>query len=402
MQVSFYSILMSVAWSGLFIIILSILRKFKIGLLCYNVTSLTVILIGCIIRCVLPLDFPGFTKPISSTGVFAAIDIAMETPVPLFGKEEFKLTPTTIFCIVWALGSLILGVFFFIREYCGARKQNRFTMVDEGLAYEIADSLCEEYGISCFRVCKDKSVTSPHVYGFKYPKIVLPTIPFTNAQLEIVIPHEFMHFLNGDMQIRVVALFILCLLWWNPFIYLLLRDVAHMLELKCDLALVTKMNFDAKRRSDYIDTLGVVTELCKERKREKKKRRRRFLSWLHLSSEFVDPFALQEIRERLLVIDNYVPDKRKERRTAIFTAVIMSIVMVFSYRYIVQPYFYVPQSEYTRAGGIKASPENTYLVKEADGYYSLFVNNKFYRKVTPKSAQFILDAGLFEVKNIDE
>lgn len=97
------------------------------------------------------------------------------------------------------------------------------------------------------------AVSSPQLTGFFRPKIIL-----TPAQLECkdfyyTVLHELVHDRRHDMVYKWLIQFVVCLHWFNPFVYFMEREISRMCELSCDEAVIEKL--DAAGRQEYGDTL---------------------------------------------------------------------------------------------------------------------------------------------------
>lgn len=72
------------------------------------------------------------------------------------------------------------------------------------------------------------------VYGFFTPKIYMPKIHFSDEELYYILSHEYYHFLNRDIWIKLFIYIICSIFWFNPFIHILKTNLIHMLEIRCD------------------------------------------------------------------------------------------------------------------------------------------------------------------------
>jgi len=96
------------------------------------------------------------------------------------------------------------------------------------------------------------SVATPTVYGIFNPKIILPEgIPENN--IEYILVHEKVHIKRKDNLIRVVAIMIACLHWFNPFVWIMLKSFFIDMELTCDAKVLKNMSKNEKK--DYAAAL---------------------------------------------------------------------------------------------------------------------------------------------------
>ncbi len=96
-------------------------------------------------------------------------------------------------------------------------------------------------------------VTSPLLIGFLHPAVILTKAELSDMDFYYTILHEWTHYRRRDLYYKWLVQLTVCLHWFNPFVYLLEREVSRMCELSCDEA-VTK-DLDAEGKRAYGDTL---------------------------------------------------------------------------------------------------------------------------------------------------
>ncbi|MBL0152621.1 MAG: M56 family metallopeptidase [Chitinophagaceae bacterium] len=90
-------------------------------------------------------------------------------------------------------------------------------------------------------------VSSPVTIGFLKPVILIPLAAINNlepAQLEAVILHELAHIRRYDYLVNLLVNVIRTILYLNPFVKALARDIEHEREKSCD-ELVLQFQYDA-------------------------------------------------------------------------------------------------------------------------------------------------------------
>lgn len=92
-------------------------------------------------------------------------------------------------------------------------------------------------------------VSSPMLLGIIKPYIVLPRHIFSDEETEMVLRHELMHYKSKDSFKKLFFAVVAVLQWFNPFIWLLMKEVCRSLECICDEA-VTK-NADNLYKKNY-------------------------------------------------------------------------------------------------------------------------------------------------------
>ena len=114
-------------------------------------------------------------------------------------------------------------------------------------------------------IYRSDKVTSPMVFGVIRPRILLPEIPAVGAagdSMEIfgaedeqsyVLLHEQTHIRRMDNLWRVIAVLTCCLHWFNPLIWLFLKQFLADMELACDEKVISICG--EERRKEYASAL---------------------------------------------------------------------------------------------------------------------------------------------------
>ncbi|NBJ99957.1 hypothetical protein D5282_22355 [bacterium 1xD8-48] len=96
-------------------------------------------------------------------------------------------------------------------------------------------------------------IASPIMIGFFRPEIVLPVRELEDKGLSYIFVHELTHYKQRDMFYKWLMQIVVCAHWFNPFVYLLEKEVNKSCELSCDEKVISVLN-DTERR-EYGDTL---------------------------------------------------------------------------------------------------------------------------------------------------
>ena len=100
---------------------------------------------------------------------------------------------------------------------------------------------------------RNASITSPIMIGFFQPGIVLPVGELGDRELSYVFAHELHHCKMRDMFYKWLVQIVICIHWFNPFVYLLEKEINKACELSCDEAVIFMLDESARR--EYGDTL---------------------------------------------------------------------------------------------------------------------------------------------------
>ena len=104
----------------------------------------------------------------------------------------------------------------------------------------------------CGNVFMADHIDSPFVIGLVCPKIYLPS-SLSETEQEYVILHEKHHVKRGDHIIKILAFATLCVHWFNPFVWLAFVLSGKDMEMSCDEAVMSKMDYDI--RAEYATSL---------------------------------------------------------------------------------------------------------------------------------------------------
>lgn len=208
--------------------------------------------------------------------------------------------------IVWLTVALVL----FVRKIAVYRGFVRYiradgTEVDDipllNLLSDCGDRLHIRTRVSLY--CNGR-ITSPMLTGFVHPCIVLPVHARQLAEKELsyVFVHELIHYRQRDIFYKWLVQVAVCVHWFNPFVYLMEKEINKSCELSCDETVLSVFGDSARRA--YGDML---------------------ISFVKAGSSRESPLAsitltegAGQLKERLGAIMKY---KKKSRGIRVFAAV---------------------------------------------------------------------------------
>ena len=94
---------------------------------------------------------------------------------------------------------------------------------------------------------------SPFVFGVVAPMIVLPSGVYTDEEIAQILEHELTHIRQHDLLVKACFGVLSALFWWNPFLWILRRQLDDAIELSNDVALYQRMGEPEKL--DYASLL---------------------------------------------------------------------------------------------------------------------------------------------------
>ncbi len=90
-------------------------------------------------------------------------------------------------------------------------------------------------------------IASPIMIGFFRPSIILPVAELEDKELSYIFAHELNHYKQRDMFYKWLIQIVICVHWFNPFVYLLEKEVNKACELSCDETVISALDDSARR-----------------------------------------------------------------------------------------------------------------------------------------------------------
>lgn len=85
------------------------------------------------------------------------------------------------------------------------------------------------------KICTTKSRRAPLTFGVFRPTVLLPDdLRAGQAQFQLVLAHELAHIRRKDCLRKLLLTVCLCLNWWNPLVWVMVRLANRDMELACD------------------------------------------------------------------------------------------------------------------------------------------------------------------------
>ena len=152
------------------------------------------------------------------------------------------------FEILWLVGVLLLALYFFISYF---RSMRKFRMsIPDNTPY-IQNWLTAHQISRPLVVRSSDLISSPLTYGILHPVILLPKKLDRNDQaaLKYVLTHEYVHIRRFDAITKILFAAVLCIHWFNPFVWVMYVLANRDIELSCDAWVIRMMG--EKNRSSY-------------------------------------------------------------------------------------------------------------------------------------------------------
>ena len=244
-QITAASIGTALLWFNLFLGLLLALMGRRTTILTFGLSPLLLGTGLSLLRLLLPLDL-GWAWVVESRLLLPALR-------QLLGMEVFTLGGTSVSLLalllpLWAIGSLVLLGCFLLTRLRFTRFARRLPPLKDPHIH----ALCRRVTGRDLPLCRSHG-GSPFIFVLTRPTLVLPDYPYTDAQLDRILRHEWQHHLGRDSWIALLLDLLCALLWWDPLLWLLRRRSRRVLELRCDFGVLRTL--DNEGRTDYYDII---------------------------------------------------------------------------------------------------------------------------------------------------
>ena len=240
-----------------------------------------------------------------------------EPPYSIDGTEEIMdaqpaaiVNVTDIAAIVWCVGFCVFSTY----QLCVYYAFRRGIFVDgreceNNSIHEFVVSTSHAIGLRrTMPVIVNRKVNSPMILGIFRPVLVIPREDYSFAEFNMIVRHELTHCKRHDIAFKVLLTAVNALHWFNPFVYLMVREANADIELCCDA--------DVLRNADDVQRKAYAESILTSMEREK--------GFVPVSTCFSHG-SIHKMKERL---ENIV-DNRKRRSGIVLLAftIVMSVLL---------------------------------------------------------------------------
>lgn len=301
------------------------------------------------LRILLPFEC-GFTRTILLPGFYSRAMDWLNWPLWAMGESEVTVYHALV---LLSLSVFAVKLFHLLRMQAIYGQHVQSLLTDSILSYK------DMFGHSrTVRCVLDPSSTNALAFGLLKPTIVLPKLPLTASERQMIIQHELIHIKNGDLWIKYMVEIVCIFFWWNPLFSWLKTQVSNTLETRVDQCVVQDLS--DVQKIEYVECLLKMVKS-------------KMTNVPAFSTYFVnDKDATIRQRFKLILSSDTI------RTLSRFFVVIMLAVMIGSVFIVFEPYYMPDEIKNTTF----AAPDSrtSYLVKRADGEYDLYMNGVFASK----------------------
>lgn len=352
------------------------LRKVRRFRTSFCLSALVLLYLFSIIRILFPLELPHVIEW-GIDEVYPEVYRFLTTSHSYGERLNFSYVDALV-CI-WIAGIIILMFRYIVYYHKEMRGITKYASPCGRREYTSLDAVKRDIGKSVeISLCTVPNISVPFGVGVFRKTILLPQNNFTDRELYYILLHEYTHFPNHDIAVKMMVSVFCCIFWWNPVAYLLKADLEQTLEMKCDASVARYL--DRHGKAAYLRTIvGVIKHNPAKRPTP------------YTSTALFQTDRMPGIKERFDVVMNY--EARHDRTLSQIALVLIgACVFVLSYVVLPQPKFDAPSSE--KSGVIEFDSDTAYIQQNEAQEYWLYIQDESPIKLTKDEAEFYQQTGM--------
>lgn len=153
---------------------------------------------------------------------------------------------------VWAAGGLLFLAATGVQGGLARRRIGRWAKPAAEIRLKMQETAAA-MGVKPPELVISPMAASPMVLGLFRPVLVLPHADYAPQDLHFILRHELCHLRRRDLWYKLVLLLANAVHWFNPLVYLLVREANADLERACDSEVVRNLSYEEKKA--YSETL---------------------------------------------------------------------------------------------------------------------------------------------------
>lgn len=222
-----------------------------------GISSLFFCIAIIMVRLLIPLEF-SFANNIPINRIFPEFILFFETPIITF--RDHTICYRHILYLFWIIGATFsLGKSIYIYT-CFKRLMDTLPSITNPKVHNILHNIIKKYKKPInFEIIQAEIVSTPMIFGIRKPKIFIPQIDLSEDEWYHILNHEVAHYYHWDLWIKLITEIIGIVYWWNPFVYLLKKQISKLLEIHIDFTITKSMS--EFERIDYLECLLKISKM---------------------------------------------------------------------------------------------------------------------------------------------
>ena len=145
--------------------------------------------------------------------------------------------------LVWVIGAFVFFTVKIIRYIIFLKTIYQNSHVTE----------CSKIDIDRITVRTSDMIEAPLIIGLFKPVLLLPNVEITDETLNYILLHEMTHYRRHDLLYKWFAMIVNSVHWFNPFVYIVSKQIDEECEVSCDLSVVADMT--EQEQNNYMATI---------------------------------------------------------------------------------------------------------------------------------------------------
>lgn len=152
---------------------------------------------------------------------------------------------------IWIVGVLTIGAYFVYGYLRVRNKVKQLKVLEDKSVIEVLERCKKKVNLhSLSKNIKVVEADTSIIFGIVKPTIVIP-VDCSKEELEAILLHELIHYKYKDNLLTYIHLIVLSLHWFNPLVWLAIKQMKVDIEYACDERVI-KLGIDKKK---YAETL---------------------------------------------------------------------------------------------------------------------------------------------------
>jgi len=200
----------------------------------------------------IPVPLPANTNLSEQTNIIPTQPTPLVTPNSSMVRT---ITLADLLPAVWLIGAILFIAYYFAGYIVFRKSAMRFSeIVEDEQTLATFSQMEQEMGIKGnIKLIRSKKVQSPMITGFVKPIFLLPHVEYGEADLELIMKHELIHYKHKDIWNKLVMVVANAVHWFNPLVYVMRYRSNADIEMACDSELVE--GTDTEFRKQYSETI---------------------------------------------------------------------------------------------------------------------------------------------------
>lgn len=185
----------------------------------------------------------------------AVRDTIIQRPVTNPEQKTTRYIPVTTILFYGYLAGAAAFLLYQGLSYAHFRRTVRRWKKDVSRAdyASLLSDTARDLGVGAPEMIVCEALSTPAVTGLLRPRLLLPHEHYDVQELRYILRHELCHLKRRDMLLKLVLLAANAMHWFNPVVYLMLRQADEDIELACDSAATDGL--ELPERAAYSRTL---------------------------------------------------------------------------------------------------------------------------------------------------